>query len=51
MVRLETRDARPRAPPKGKGMQLGSKGKQNIDVLKALEAEDDMLKATLNPKP
>jgi hypothetical protein len=28
------------APPKGKGMVLGSKGKQSNDVLKAIQAED-----------
>jgi hypothetical protein len=28
------------APPKGKGMVLGSKGKQSSDVLKAIQAED-----------
>jgi hypothetical protein len=28
------------APPKGKGMSLGSKGKQSNDVLKAIQAED-----------
>ncbi|EKX36920.1 coatomer subunit delta [Guillardia theta CCMP2712] len=30
-------------PPKGKGMQLGSKTKQSNDVLKALEAEDELM--------
>jgi hypothetical protein len=28
------------APPKGKGMSLGSKSKQSNDVLKAIQAED-----------
>jgi hypothetical protein len=28
------------APPKGKGMVLGSKGKQSNDVLRAIQAED-----------
>ena len=28
------------APPKGKGMVLGSKGKQSSDVLRAIQAED-----------
>jgi hypothetical protein len=28
------------APPKGKGMVLGSKSKQSNDVLKAIQAED-----------
>jgi len=32
-----------KAPPKGKGMQLGSKTKQSTDVLKALEAEDALM--------
>mmetsp|Transcript_51558 Transcript_51558/g.120955 ORF Transcript_51558/g.120955 Transcript_51558/m.120955 type:complete len:515 (+) Transcript_51558:226-1770(+) len=31
-----------KAPPKGKGMQLGSKTKQT-DVMKALEAEDELM--------
>jgi coatomer subunit delta len=34
-----------KAPPKGKGMQLGSKSKQSNDVFAALEAEDSLVSA------
>eukprot|EP00286_Rhodomonas_abbreviata_P017708 CAMPEP_0181318598 /NCGR_PEP_ID=MMETSP1101-20121128/17095_1 /TAXON_ID=46948 /ORGANISM="Rhodomonas abbreviata, Strain Caron Lab Isolate" /LENGTH=183 /DNA_ID=CAMNT_0023426085 /DNA_START=1 /DNA_END=548 /DNA_ORIENTATION=- len=34
---------KPAGPPKGRGMQLGSKSKQSNDVFKALEAEDELM--------
>mmetsp|Transcript_36158 Transcript_36158/g.88996 ORF Transcript_36158/g.88996 Transcript_36158/m.88996 type:complete len:520 (+) Transcript_36158:188-1747(+) len=39
----EQQRARPKAPTKGKGMQLGSKTKQSQDVLRAMQAEDELM--------
>jgi len=44
VVRTEA-PPRSKAPPKGRGMQLGSKSKQSNDVLKALELEDELMSA------
>ena len=35
-----------KAPTKGKGMQLGSKGKAGNDMFAALEAEDALVRST-----
>lgn len=40
---VEEERPRVRAPPKGKGMQLGSKTKQSQDVLRAMQAEDELM--------
>lgn len=42
---VRTEPSRPKAPPKGRGMQLGSKNKGNTDMLKALELEDELVAA------
>ena len=44
-TQVRTEAPKPRAPPKGKGMQLGSKSKNNNDALKALELEDELMAA------
>ena len=45
LTQVRTEAPKPRAPPKGKGMQLGSKSKNNNDALKALELEDELMAA------
>mmetsp|Transcript_70647 Transcript_70647/g.103545 ORF Transcript_70647/g.103545 Transcript_70647/m.103545 type:complete len:511 (+) Transcript_70647:72-1604(+) len=42
--------ARAKAPPKGKGMQLGGKSKQSNDVLKAMELEDELMSSAPPPR-